>query len=116
MNSPSQSEHFCYFYTLEVVNPHESTRPSGNFVFCIVVIASFVMLFGACGGESKDNFQQIPIPQVTQPPGPRPLRCESVLVSDSESDNKVYRNFFIEVLEDGTESIVNQVEGDAPCP
>lgn len=84
--------------------------------FGSVVGASFVMLLGACGGESNDNLQNIPVPQVSQPAGPRPTRCESVLVSDAESDKKIYRNFYIEVREDGTESIVNQVDGDTPCP
>lgn len=74
------------------------------------------MLLAGCGNDAQEDNQQIPIPQITVTSEPRIVRCEAVLVSEGESVQKVYRNFYIEVREDGTESIVNQVEGDTPCP
>ena len=77
---------------------------------------SCVMLIASCGSNPSDNVPQIPIPQVTVAEGPRPLRCEAVLLSEPGADAELYRNFYIEVREDGTEAIVNQVEGNQPCP
>jgi len=74
------------------------------------------MLISSCGGNSSDDVPQIPIPQVTVAEGLRPLRCEAVLISEPGADTEMYRNFYIEVREDGTESIVDQIEGNKPCP
>ena len=92
------------------------TQPAVRFRVILLVSVSCVMLMASCGGNSSDEVPQIPVPQVTVLDAARPLRCEAVLISEPGADAEMYRNFYIEINEDGTESIVNQVEGNQPCP
>lgn len=82
----------------------------------VSVCVSCIVLLTACSGGGAPEELQIPVPVVTAPEGPRPTRCESVLMSDSSSGKKMYRNFYIEIHEDHTESVVNQVDSNEPCP